>query len=421
MAKDYSKYTIEGVTENLGKSKLAYAIIEDYVSKNQVDFAMLNAAFPDECQGGIHGVFRKKDDVKDFKRYYMNMPITLIDGNIIVVSNQWGIDNIPGLIDRANKLGYKIIQSKIEIEEIEEVITEYIVENKLQDVTINISGKITTYFFATIDNEFLPEFKNAIGEASQKKISMEAFLQSLLSLTLNDGIDNLPDFKDNLNMEKFNLLCPKLFEIIYTIENGDSGDHYWLYEKIFTSAEEVSFFDENAEISVYIDDNEIVTQQTILDFCGDFESVWMEDLDQNSDDSKMLNQFHDKNMEEYGFEDIEDLSIEKNTNDIKILDYYFTPPSLTELSEAENQIKIEHNNSVNFTYNIETIDFSFSKLLFLRFSNAEDFTDSSNNQIGSYLFYDNEMIRPELNIDFVDEIILSYNPVRKSLKFLLEG
>ena len=135
----------------------------------------------------------------------------------------------------------------------------------------------------------------------------------------------------------------------------------------------------------------------------------------------MLNQFHDKNMEEYGFEDIEDLSIEKNTNDIKILDYYFTPPSLTELSEAENQIKIEHNNSVNFTYNIETIDFSFSKLLFLRFSNAEDFTDSSNNQIGSYLFYDNEMIRPELNIDFVDEIILSYNPVRKSLKFLLEG
>ncbi len=114
MAKDYTKYAIEGVAENLGKSKLALAIIEDYVSKNLVDFAILNAAFPDECQGGIHGVFRKKEDVKDFKRYYMNMPITLIDGNIIVVSNQWGIDNIPGLIDRANKLGYKIIQSKIE-------------------------------------------------------------------------------------------------------------------------------------------------------------------------------------------------------------------------------------------------------------------------------------------------------------------
>jgi hypothetical protein len=108
MAKNYTKYTIEGVAENLGKSKLALAIIEDYLSKNPVDFAILNAAFPDECQGGIHGVFRKKEDVKDFKRYYMDKPIKLIDGNTIVVTNQWGIDNIPGLIERANKLGYKI-------------------------------------------------------------------------------------------------------------------------------------------------------------------------------------------------------------------------------------------------------------------------------------------------------------------------
>jgi hypothetical protein len=108
MAKDYTKYAIEGVAENLGKSKLALAIIEDYVSKNKVDFAVLNAAFPDECQGGIHGVFRKKVDVKDPKRYYMDRPISLIDGTEIVVTNQWGIDNIPGLIDRASKLGYKI-------------------------------------------------------------------------------------------------------------------------------------------------------------------------------------------------------------------------------------------------------------------------------------------------------------------------
>lgn len=109
MEKDYTKYTVEGVAENLGKSKLALAIIENYVSKNQVDFAILNAAFPDECQGGIHGVFRKKEDVKDAKRYYMDKPISLIDGTSIVVSNQWGIDNIPELIERAKILGYVII------------------------------------------------------------------------------------------------------------------------------------------------------------------------------------------------------------------------------------------------------------------------------------------------------------------------
>jgi hypothetical protein len=112
MAKDYSKYTIEGVADNLGKSKLAYAIIENYVSKNSVDFAILNVAFPDECQGGIHGVFRKKEEVKDAKRYYMDKPISLMDGTEIVVTNQWGIDNIPGLIERANKLGYKITRNE---------------------------------------------------------------------------------------------------------------------------------------------------------------------------------------------------------------------------------------------------------------------------------------------------------------------
>jgi hypothetical protein len=108
MAKDYTKYAVEGVANNLGKSKLALAIIEDYVSKNKADFALLNAAFPDECQGGIHGVFRKKEDVKDPKRYYMDKPISLVDGTEIVVTNQWGIDNIPGLIDRANALGYVV-------------------------------------------------------------------------------------------------------------------------------------------------------------------------------------------------------------------------------------------------------------------------------------------------------------------------
>jgi hypothetical protein len=38
----------------------------------------------------------------------MDKPITLMDGNTIVVTNQWGIDNIPGLINRANALGYVV-------------------------------------------------------------------------------------------------------------------------------------------------------------------------------------------------------------------------------------------------------------------------------------------------------------------------
>jgi hypothetical protein len=188
---------------------------------------------------------------------------------------------------------------------------------------------------------------------------MELFLQGLLALKLNNGIENLQEFKDNLNMEKFESLCPKLFEIVSAIENGDSGDHYWLYERIFMSAEEVNFFDENAEISIYVDDNEITSAQSLLDFLGDVESVWIEDLDQNSVAFKMLKKFHDKNIGEFGLpEEFEELSVEKSTNGVTIISPYFSPPSLVALAEDENQIKIEQNNWATFTYNTETIGLS---------------------------------------------------------------
>jgi hypothetical protein len=134
--------------------------------------------------------------------------------------------------------------------------------------------------------------------------------------------------------------------------------------------------------------------------------------------------FHNKNIGEFGLpEEFEELSIEKSTNGVTIISPYFSPPSLVALAEDENQIKIEHNNRATFTYNTETIDFSLSKLSFLAFIYAEEFIDSSNNQIGSYLFYDNEMIRPEVNIDISDEINLRFNEERtsRSLGFLLEG
>jgi hypothetical protein len=422
MAKDYTKYGIEGVAENLGKSRLALAIIEDYVTKNSVDFEMLHAAFPDKCQGGIHGVFRKKEDVKDAKRYYMGNPISLIDSTTIVVTNQWGIDNIQGLITSANKVGYEITHTKIKIEDIVESTIEKSIVEKNKDVTICISGQITSYYFATIDDNSLSEFKIAIGDASNKEQNMEAFLQNLLSLTLSNGVDNLDDFKANLNMVKIELSCPKLFEIISTIENGNSGDHYWLYEQIFSSAEEVVFIEGNSEIAIYIDNDESEANQNIIDFGGEFETVWLEDMDQKSVNFEMLTQFHSKNMEEFGLtEEFEELGIEVNNKGIMIVDNWISPPSLVSLTEDENQIKIEHKNTGTYTYNFEDKNFNLSKLIFLKYSNALDFTNSSNNQIGSYLFYDNEMIRPDVNIDSSDDVILSYNPAIKSLSFLLEG
>jgi len=207
MAKDYTKYAIDGVAENLGKSKLAYTIIENYVSKNSVDFAILNAAFPDECQGGIHGVFRKKEAVTDFKRYYMDKPITLIDDNIIVVSNRWGIDNIPGLINRANALGYIIksvnvtstistpeisLADKTEINIEVEIVsdTEYGFTNYANvSLALNVNNKLVEDFTSKCDRDTLFTLVQEITYNHTEEILMEAHNQSGLDELLENDFD----------------------------------------------------------------------------------------------------------------------------------------------------------------------------------------------------------------------------------------
>lgn len=188
MAKNYTKYTVEGVKENLGKSKLALTVIEDYVNKNKVDYTILNAAFPDKCQGGIHGVFRKIEEVKDFKRYYMDKPISLIDGINIVVSNQWGIDNIPGLIDRANGLGYTII-SQDHIKEDSEI-------DKINFSELSVYGFVKILEKNANDENALIHLFNDLEEAIESNNSLIPF--GLIAMKQTEGqINYVEEFEFN--------------------------------------------------------------------------------------------------------------------------------------------------------------------------------------------------------------------------------
>ena len=206
MAKDYTKYTIEGVAGDFGKSKLALAIIGNYVSKNSVDFAILNAAFPDECQGGIQGVFRKKEDVKDFKRYYMDKPISLIDGTEIVVTNQWGIDNIPGLINRANALGYAVksvsvtssfsthedtLAGKSEINIAVEIVSteEYDTNYAFVNLALNVNSQLVEDFNSKCDYDTLYALVDEITSNHAEEILVEAHNQSGLDDLLDNDFD----------------------------------------------------------------------------------------------------------------------------------------------------------------------------------------------------------------------------------------
>lgn len=107
MARDYTKYTVEGLGENLNKRKLVFTIVKDYVEKNNPSFEDLQKAFSDEMQGS-KGFIRKESEVKDPKRFNMREPLKIKNGAYVVVSNQWGLTNIQKFIKLSKSFGYVV-------------------------------------------------------------------------------------------------------------------------------------------------------------------------------------------------------------------------------------------------------------------------------------------------------------------------
>ncbi len=133
MARDYTKYTVEGLSENLNKRQLVLEIVKDWASKNNPSFDEIQAAFPDEVQGS-KGFIVKESEVKDPKRFNMKEPLSIKNGLHVVVSNQWG-DNISNLIAVAEDLGYSI-SSDGEAEEETPLNAEQIAKFKAEEADI---------------------------------------------------------------------------------------------------------------------------------------------------------------------------------------------------------------------------------------------------------------------------------------------
>ena len=104
MARDYTKYNVKGLEENLNKRKLVFTVVKDWIEKNNPSLEELQNTFPDELQGK-KGVVRKESEVKDPKRFNMKEPLSIKNGTHVVVCNQWG-DNILDFIAASEKLGY---------------------------------------------------------------------------------------------------------------------------------------------------------------------------------------------------------------------------------------------------------------------------------------------------------------------------
>jgi hypothetical protein len=106
MPKDFTKYNVEGLGENLNKRKLIFTVVKDWIEKNNPSFEELQKTFPDEVQGN-KGFIRIEADVKTVKHFNMREPLKIMNDIHVVVSNQWG-ENCKDFIELALSLGYKI-------------------------------------------------------------------------------------------------------------------------------------------------------------------------------------------------------------------------------------------------------------------------------------------------------------------------
>lgn len=118
--KDHTKYILNGNKDMLlGKGRLVYKVIEDYMAKNYgVSFADLQKIFPDTLRKVKsikvkHHVVELEVNVDPQDRYarYFRTPLICSDGNV-VVSSQWGIGNIASFIEHSKTLGYIIEEVK---------------------------------------------------------------------------------------------------------------------------------------------------------------------------------------------------------------------------------------------------------------------------------------------------------------------
>ena len=117
--RDYTKYILNNTNTLLGKGRLVYEVVKDYLANNVgISFVDLKKVFPDSLRNvktskaKLH-VVELEDKVDKEVRFvrYFKEPLMCADGEV-VVSSQWGIGNIKPFIDHVISLGYTIKEVK---------------------------------------------------------------------------------------------------------------------------------------------------------------------------------------------------------------------------------------------------------------------------------------------------------------------
>ena len=286
-------------------------------------------------------------------------------------------------------------------------------------VNININGRISNYMFGLLGDEAYAECEKGMSYAIDDDIeTIGEFVKMFYETTLYGG-DGMEIFKESIDMEQFKSNCPLLSEFLELVEEGEAS-HLQFYEDILDmSWDEVNIIEEDAAITITVNDKEIVSGQKLSEFLGEWELV---DEDDDPRAAAKANAFWAKYREQFNIhEDTDEFTVYKAENGVLILNEWIEPEGLKRFKTRERNITVEHDNIVDFDYFFKTIDLDLSKLAFLQYGNADDFHRSAPKYVGSFLSYDNNIIRPDQNIHRDKGFTLYYEEGLKSCDFFIEG
>ena len=114
---DHTKYIFNNI--EYGKGRLVLAVIKQYIQDNESTLSEVQHTFPSSLQGSLDVVMSMDDLIirqnnnRDTKKRYFegdNETIETHDVDLVVVTREWGVDNIGRFIGKARELGYEITE-----------------------------------------------------------------------------------------------------------------------------------------------------------------------------------------------------------------------------------------------------------------------------------------------------------------------
>lgn len=300
----------------------------------------------------------------------------------------------------------------------------------MQEVIITISGRIPKYFFGCLKKKTKSEAQKLINDSNVEIEDMQEFLSLFTAMSMENSEEAKSDFKDRIKgFEKFEKHCPELFSIMEEIESVGMG-HFRMYELLFDTPRDweggnayMSFFEDDAAITVQVDGVKIVDTILLKDFSQSVFGFNTGDEPSNENEKnlgKWIKAFAKKNKKAFGLGD--EIGASVNAQGARFMELWFTPPALDTFASKDDQVVIEHDDIIDYNFQFEAEAFSFDDLAFLAHANYGDFRGSACPTIANYVFYKHELLIPDETWHRDKGITLTYaSDGLDTLTFLLNG